>query len=275
MDARCLKVFMIRHSISKYNTLSKEKLQEHNASGEHSIFYIKFLKQPDLLDCPLTDEGRALAARSAEANCQSLANIKLVLCTPARRALQTAEIFFGSRPDVVKVVVPCFERVESQGDIMSHTAQSIGEFPGFDFSLVQRVVDQRGWAWFIHELQNPHKKQELLKAIEDTTLYSDEPEHIAKGYRMVDHMETYLPQLFETFAEFHARLRRHKELIKRLLLRAEFAHLRDGEVALVAHHNFNRFFMAETFNEENFPDPCTEFKNAEVKEYSLSLFADL
>lgn len=269
MDDRNLKVLMIRHSVSLYNSFAKQKLEEVGVESEDEILFVKVPRRPELLDCALSPEGHALAQRVARESAGALGKVKLVLCTAARRALQTTQHLFGGREGVVVIVLPFFERMESLGDVMAHTAAHAAEFPQFDFAPVRRVLDKHGWAWFVHQLENPVTRQELLAAVAEPA----EPE--AQGFRVVDYMRAKLPQLLESFPDFHARLRRHKETVRRFLSRPELAHLRDGEVAIVAHNNFNRFFVAEQFDAEWYPSPCTPFSNCEVKEYTLNLFGEL
>lgn len=269
MDDRNLKVLMIRHSISLYNKFAKKKVEELETDNEDHILFVKVVKHPELLDCALSPKGQELATLVAKENSEALDKVKLVLCTAARRALQTTQHLFGNRKDVVVVVLPFFERMESIGDVMAYTAEHMSEFPQFDFAPVRRMLEKYGWAWFVHQLENPITQQDLLAATEGAS------DAQAKGFCVVEYMKGRLPLLLESFPEFHARLRRHKETVRRFLSRPELAHLRDGEVAIVAHNNFNRFFVAEHFNKDWYPSPCTSFNNCEIKEYNLNLFAEL
>lgn len=88
---------------------------------------------PKLYDTKLTDAGER-QARAAHSACAQLRPApQLLVCSPLRRALRTAELAFSGLPtSVPRVVTPlCRERLYHSSDVGRSPAVMAAEFPGY------------------------------------------------------------------------------------------------------------------------------------------------
>lgn len=123
------RVIIIRHANSIFNKKWHEVEQGIESGELQSDAFLEVVKDYDLLDCPLSDLGEQQCAE-ASPMAHQLMNIKTVLISPLRRALQTAHLLFKDHPNFseIKFIVHPMLRENM------HTVCDIPE----DFSLVKQ-----------------------------------------------------------------------------------------------------------------------------------------
>ena len=95
----------------------------------------------DLIDAPLSEEGYSQCTKAKEALKNE--NVKLVLVSPLKRALQTAREIFKDHSSNPKIVVypQIREMLESSCDVPGSLKDLRTEFKEMDFELMDQFKD--------------------------------------------------------------------------------------------------------------------------------------
>lgn len=205
------KIYLIRHAQSRYN----QACQELESIGKKSE--IRGLKwQPQYIDVELSEFGER-QAQMAIASAHNL-RLKTVFVSPLRRALRTAQILFENHPDEPRIVVhpQLAEKLKNAPDVSVFRGAALTQFRKFDWSLFNSN-------YFLFDLVKNSTTDELNKLpIEEIPV------------KLLQAMEDMQPQKIETADDMFKRTQESKEIWKR--------HAQDGNVALVAHSNFFKFY---------------------------------
>jgi hypothetical protein len=267
-----MNVLLIRHAESKYNKLvidTANKLSLPN-NDKKLVYYTKCIKDPELLDCDITELGYQQAKDSLAANMTALKKVRLVLVSPMTRALNTAKLMFeplinSGGHEVKFVVVPHIREIlESQCDIVLGSQGKLQSFPNFDFALVEELEKKFGFEWFIHSKLDQYVKQKMLKKLESKENLSE----VQKGFLVIDFLEEHLPQYLEKHYEVLHRTIVFKIWLKEYLKNYNYL---DGEIAVVGHSCFFKLLTGSNFDQEMVPQTCRWLKNCEVFDFHLDL----
>lgn len=205
------KVYLIRHAQSRYNQASYEL----ESTGKKSE--IRGLKwQVQYIDTELSEFGE-MQAQLAIPMAHSL-NIKTVFVSPLRRALRTAQILFENHPAQPRIVVhpQLAEKLKNAPDVSVYRGHPFTQYGKFDWSLFDS-------SYFLFD---------IVKNPTTTTLSKFPIDEIP--VKLLQAMEFMQPDKIETADDMYKRTQESKELWKNYSL--------DGNVALVAHSNFFKFF---------------------------------
>lgn len=205
------KIYLIRHAQSRYNQASYEL----ESTGKKSE--IRGLKwQPQYIDTELSEFGE-MQAQQAIPSAHAL-DVKTVFVSPLRRALRTAQILFENHPNQPRIVVhpQLVEKLKNAPDVSVYRGQPLTQYGKFDWSLFNS-------SYFLFDIvKNP-----------STTILSKFPiEEIPD--KLLQAMEEMQPEKIETADDMYKRTQESKELWKNYSL--------DGNIALVAHSNFFKFY---------------------------------
>jgi phosphohistidine phosphatase SixA len=266
-----MKLLLIRHAESKYNKLvsDTEKSMNLASDAKNLILFTKCIKDPELLDCDISQHGYEQIAQSLAANAAALKNVKLVLVSPMNRALTTAKHMFdplvNNGQDIKFLVVPHLREVlESQCDIVLSCHDKLAKFPGFDFSLVLELEKKFGFEWFIHSKLDQYTKQLMLKKVQAKENLTD----IEKSFALIDFLNEHLPAYMEQHYEVLHRTIVFKTWLKEFLKQNQY---KEGEVAVVGHSCYFKQLTGSDFNSHQVPQTCRWLKNCEVYEYHVDL----
>jgi broad specificity phosphatase PhoE len=205
------KIYLIRHAQSRYNQASAEL---ENSGKKSQIAALKWL--PQYIDVDLSEFGE-LQAHSAIPAAHAL-RLKLVFVSPLKRALRTAQILFETHPDQPRIIVhpQLSEKLKNAPDISLYTGRPYPQFNKFDWSLFSSD-------YFLFDIvKNPHTEELSKSRIEDIPM------------KLLEVMVSLIPNKIESADDMYKRTQASKELWRR--------HAANGNVALVAHSNFFKFY---------------------------------
>lgn len=277
-----LDILLIRHAESKYNrlVLDENEKQGLQKGDQYLIMYTKFRLDPNLLDADLSELGLKQCIEGRQKMAESLKKVKLLITTATTRTLHTARLLFeteGGLPEGLRtVVIPGFERVESNCDIFCKTEDNFERFKEFNFAIMRKEIEEFGWAWFVNRLTHPGKRKRILDYVEaNSKKFESYPKNIANGLAMTDFMKTLAPELLETHADFFPRFEGIIGALRRVLAREENQHLQSGEVAFVAHSTLLKYITAKEIGEDFKPIGNWEPENCESKLFTFNVFESI
>jgi len=266
-----MKLLLIRHAESKYNKLvsDTEKSMNLTSDDKRLILFTKCIKDPDLLDCEISQNGCEQISHSLAVNTDSLRNVKLVLVSPMTRALTTAKLMFNPLvqcgQEIKFLVVPHLREVlESQCDIVLSCQDKLAKYPNFDFSLILEEEKKYGFEWFIHSKLDQYTKQLMLKKVQAKENLTD----IEKSFALIDFLQEHLPEFMESHHEVLHRTIVFKTWLKEFLKQNPY---KEGEIAVVGHSCYFKLLTGSEFDKHGFPQTCRWLKNCEVFDYHVDL----
>ena len=213
------KIFLIRHAQSKYNQASADL---ESAGKKSQIVTLKW--QPQYIDVELSEFGERQAQQAIPA--AHALRLRIVFVSPLKRALRTAQILFENHPDQPRIIVhpQLAEKLKNAPDVSFYSGQPYSQFSKFDWSLFNSE-------YFLFDIVKNHHTDALCKLpIEEIPL------------KLLQTMESMVPGKIETANDMYKRTQASKELWKR--------HANNGNVALVAHSNFFKFYTMKFVNGE-------------------------
>jgi len=158
-------VYLIRHGESlanAANTLAKQ-------NGDTDLFDQRY--REDLIDPSLTQKGEQQTEKAHEQ--LKSKPITLVLVSPLRRTLQTAQRIFESHPLKPKfVVVPMLREMSCCScNLTESISKVMEEFPSFDFSMFDGFSSKE--LWLLETTIDETLKKELVQEIEEQEIGED------------------------------------------------------------------------------------------------------
>lgn len=174
MEKSKRKFLLIRHGESEFNYTRE------NSIDGLSAFYNK-----SLTDCAITEKGRTQCLLANE-KVQKFP-ISIVLVSPLKRALQTAQNIFKNHPDKPKLyVVPYLrERVSATCDLSTVDFDEPNkEFEDCDWSYMKKIYADKKNYWLAEELSQIKGIPELIaetKKEEQIHKFSDKIESLIKS----------------------------------------------------------------------------------------------
>jgi len=266
-----MKLLLIRHAESKYNKLvsDTEKSMDLTSDAKKLILFTKCIKDPELLDCDISQHGYEQISQSLAANTEALKHVKVVLVSPMNRALTTAKLMFDPLvqcgQEIKFLVVPHLREIlESQCDIVLSCQDKLHKHPNFDFSLVLEEEKKHGFEWFIHSKLDQYTKQLMLKKVQAKENLTD----IEKSFALIDFLQEHLPEYMELHYEVLHRTIVFKTWLKEFLKQN---HYKEGEIALVGHSCYFKLLTGSNFDQHQVPQTCRWLKNCEVYEFHVDL----
>jgi broad specificity phosphatase PhoE len=213
------KVFLIRHAQSSYNQACQDL---ENIGKKSEIRSLKW--QPRYIDVELSDFGER-QAEQAQAAAHRL-RVKTVFVSPLRRALRTAQILFETHPDQPRIVVhpQLAEKLKNAPDVSVYRGIPFNQFRKFDWSLFNSN-------YFLFDIVKNSTTERLSKVCIDEI-----------PGKLLEEMERLQPEKIEKADDMFKRTQESKEIWKK---QAE-----NGNVALVAHSNFFKFYSMKWVNGE-------------------------
>ena len=166
----------------------------------------------------------------------------------------------------VKLLVrgDCREILDSQCDFPLYIRESIQNYPEFDFSHIQKHLEQYGEFFVAHNLENEQYKQRLIEVSKQERGSLRET-----GQAFLDVLKEALlkGERVEKNCHVYSRVQRAKEDIRQFISENQ---VKDGELVIVAHSRFSKAFTAKGFDHEkgDFVDYYAP-KNCEVFEVEL------
>ncbi|KRX09965.1 hypothetical protein PPERSA_08366 [Pseudocohnilembus persalinus] len=252
-------VNIIRHAQSEFNLAQELKGGEAATRHAHAeCLNIKF--DPLYYDAGITQKGFQQTERARE-SCQDK-NIKLVIVSPFKRALQTCyEIFKEHKNKPVIVVDPLFrEMLLSSCDIGSLVLESKKEFDEFNFDFLQNY--ENPLLWVVYELSDENAKNDLLQQIKSQC--KDEEEFQTQGHiKLLEIMKNKYPIQLEQQRDTNERSLRQKQRLREI---AKQYNIQEGEeIAVVGHSRNLQAFSASSFGENAEPIEGIWLENCEVR----------
>jgi hypothetical protein len=272
-----MKVLLIRHAESKFN---KAVVDAHahvdvGSTNKNLVFYVKIIKDPELIDAGITDYGVTQCQASVIKNAEVLRKVRLVLVSPMNRALETADWMFNKMlptasgdhlPPYHKpafVVMPDLHEVlESCCDVPMETPKKIHRFEGFDFTAQLGIEKKFGFLWFSETMFH----QGIRKQIRNEVSKSSEGTDFEKACRTVDVIRDRLPNYLEAGPDVFYRTRRFRNWF---WLYLKDKHYHDGEIAIVGHSFFFEVLSSTEFSADNHPTNGKHMENCEVAPFEM------
>ena len=261
-----VKVIFLRHGESSWNMKFCKWRVEQGISSDIFVmpphdfnFTVKDISE---CDSELTEDG----IKQCHLNALELSdypNIKKVLCSPMRRTIQTFELMFQNYPKKFNnqeiFIAPCIcEQILSLGefamktDVMRETYQDKYNWAAMD-------VFENPPVWFIENVptnsENENFKNDLLENWEKSRDF----EKLIKFWRESEKLLDNNHALIE-------RVSKAKEFIKKFI---EKHQLGDGELVLVAHWKFIKYFTAASFDQDGESAYGKSPNNCELIEWDL------
>ena len=168
-----MRIYLLRHGKTNFNQIYKSFIKKYQIQPheEHFCNILNYLPLKHLIDPSINSFGKKkiLEHKKKERGRQS--KTKYVIISPMRRALETAEIFYGKKKNVKKIVHPGLRaNLMSMYDIPIGCYKKMEVFDDFDFSLLENDVVRYGFEWFLYDLGNCYNKRkaiEFLKVFEN------------------------------------------------------------------------------------------------------------
>lgn len=263
------KVYLLRHGQTPYNVFESDILKKLNLgpNDDKLAYYIRFMKNDNLVDAGLTEFGKIDTLKKCEQYEQQIKGIKYVIVSPCNRALETTRLFFNSKENnqIKFIVHPDLRTVlESQYDIPLRVKENMQEYQEYDFSRVKRLYDQYGFLWFLHDLFQPNKKKGVIDRLEKLDLKTDKE----TAYALLDIMKEQSPVMMEERLDIYHRLVCFKKWLGEFIREKE---LKDEQVCLVAHSTIFKILTAKTFDNQYNESNYADLKNSELYEHSMFL----
>ncbi|CAG9328935.1 unnamed protein product [Blepharisma stoltei] len=205
------RIFLIRHAQSRVNQL----VEEHSRLGKIAdLPSLEF--SPESIDTELSPHGESQAIQVI-ASARAL-HIKIVLVSPLRRALKTAKILFENHPDRPRIIVhpSLTENLHHGADVSSYQGLPYQDYLNFDWSLISSDY------YLLNVIQNEFTERLKSFPIQNVPV------------ELLNTMRNMQPNWIETDESIYRRAQDTKEIWKK--------YLEEGNIALVGHSNFMKFF---------------------------------
>lgn len=251
MEVNKEKFLLVRHAQSEFN-LERILAEDRNAP----IYNI------NLIDCRITKKGESqIEAAKKKSDAYP---VSLVLVSPLRRALQTAQLLFEDHPNKPTFVVTPYlrERVSASCDVSDFIEEPLPGFEKFDWSPMMALREvYKGTYWLseelgdvpgideIKKLEDPEmQKLEIVKKIED---------NVKKNKKEYGNKK----EKFETVKTYKKNVAKFIKFLAQLKEKRFFARNKDEVIAIVAHGGTLKELCliggVENYN----------FENCEMKEF--------
>jgi len=231
--------YFIRHAESEFNRKHMEEVnaQGHGLEKEHLIEEADHVKwNSELFDCSISELGKQ-QAKEANSEAKKL-DISLVVVSPLRRALQTAQIIFEGHPSNPKILVQPLmrEALCSSCDVPANISDLKQEFEGFDWSLLSEAQG----TWYLSHIDNP-EVAELDQDMEKQGLT-----YAQRQLKILEFIKARVSPDCET-PTWRSRLDKAKANFRELA--------QSNKLAAVGHSNFFRnytkFYTTQSFHPKN------------------------
>ena len=149
------RVMILRHGQSQFNAAMKNL-------GE----ILKAEKNMSLIDAPISEEGHKQCLKASKEALTLLPNVKIVVVSPLRRALETAYHTFKAHPNIgnIRFILnpDVRESMNSICDIPNPILDTINEFkqkfPNLDTSLMDLESENRN-LWFLTNIDESRQNK--------------------------------------------------------------------------------------------------------------------
>ncbi|CAI2376925.1 unnamed protein product [Moneuplotes crassus] len=233
--AESSRVLLLRHGKSQSNQENDDLL-----ASEHTDEDVKALTTKlDLIDCSLSEKGFAQCEETQPL--ANLLNVKHVIVSPLRRALETAHNVFKNHPNfenikftLLPVMKECIVSTDDlPGNILKRVKDYTEIFANFDTSELEKYEDP--YNFFLYDIDMDWARQVLAEI-------SLKEEKEAEGLHpeVVNLLTSRFPLYLESDKSLLKRVKKAKEFVKEFIERNTLEG--DEKVVLVGHCNFFNFW---------------------------------
>ena len=257
------KVLFLRHAQSEFNKLEIDTLKKYNLvkAEKKLISAIKLINEPHLLDARITEYGH-LQCNLSRVKHKEIFNkvldyifkinfkIKYVICSPMRRALQTAQLCLSTKEmkdNGIKLIVRAETReiLDSQCDFPFDIYNSMKNFEEFDFSNIKESLEKYKELFVADVLENEETADQLKNlAVEIKELDIEE--------RKVKVLEFLKKKKLKNLAiekneHVYQRIQKFKQFLRNFI---KENNVKDNELIVVAHSRLCKAVQATGVNPE-------------------------
>lgn len=277
------KIILMRHAESHFNyEINKiEKLHTSMIDSEYKKRKADIRFSSKFLDCEITENGKT-QCQTASKQLEEV-DIKYVIVSPMRRALQTCENTLSanssSKPEVI--VYPfIFEKMEDSCDIMKDLRNKMKEFSHYNWKYFETANIKENYqldycdVWPLNfeynsYLNNYNESNEPMNKNNDCNTDIDQEKNVdivLKAMRKLEEEDKYIESSFNTME----RLSSFKSFINSFLTEKEKELYDNKKVLVIGHSVLFKHLTAKFIDEETYePIEKNVFKNCQLAELSF------